>query len=56
MRKWWLSSTVEAWEFTKNKLLKLVNSMKIYFLFADLNLNIIIQKIARKMYVSWMML
>jgi len=34
MRKWWLSSTVEAWKFTKNKLLTLVNSMKVDFLFA----------------------
>jgi len=31
---WWLSPKVEAWNFTKNKLLKLVNLMKIKFLFA----------------------
>ena len=29
MSKWWLSSKIEAWKFTKNKLEKLVNSMKI---------------------------
>jgi len=42
--KWWLSSKVKAWGFTKNKLLKLVISMPIDFLFAGTNLNIIIQK------------
>jgi len=31
-------------DFTKNKLLKLVSSMKADFIFAGLNLNIIIQK------------
>jgi len=29
MSKWWLSSKIEAWNFTKNKFEKLVNSMKI---------------------------
>jgi len=29
--KWWLSSKIETWKFTKNKLEKLVNSMKIDF-------------------------
>jgi len=31
--KWWLSSKIETWKFTKNKLEKLVNSMKIDFYF-----------------------
>jgi len=35
---------VEAWNFTKNKLLKLANAMKKDSLFASLYLNIIIQK------------
>ena len=48
MSKWWFSSKAEVWNFTKNKLLKLVNSMKIDYLFAGLNLNIIIQKRVRK--------
>jgi len=26
--KWWLSSKIEAWNFTKNKLSKFVNSTK----------------------------
>jgi len=43
-RKWWLSFKVEIWKFTKNKLLKLVNSMKADFLFAGLNQNRTIQK------------
>jgi len=56
-RKLWLSSTVEAWKFTENKLLKLVNSMKIDFLLAGLNLNIIIQKKAsEEIHVSWIIL
>ena len=42
--KWWLAFKVETWNFTKNKLLKLVNAIKADILFADLNLNIIIQK------------
>jgi len=29
--KWWLSSKIETWKFTRNKLEKLVNSMKIDF-------------------------
>jgi len=29
--KWWLSSKIETWKFTKNELEKLVNSMKIDF-------------------------
>jgi len=29
--KWWLSSKIETWKFTKNKREKLVNSMKIDF-------------------------
>jgi len=32
--KCWLSSNVETWNFTKNKLLKLVNSMKADLLYA----------------------
>jgi len=36
---------------TKNKLLKLVNSMTIYFLFAGMNLNLIIQKKAPEKYM-----
>jgi len=43
-RKWWLSFKVEIWKYTKNKLLKLVNSLKADFLFAGLNRNRIIQK------------
>jgi len=35
---------VEIWKFTKNKLLKLVNSTKADFLLAGLNQNITIQK------------
>jgi len=46
--KWWLSFEVETWKFTKNKLLKLVNSRKTDFLFAGLNLNRIIQKKKRQ--------
>jgi len=47
--KWWLSSKVKAWNFTKNKLLKLFNSMKAYFLFPGVNVNIIFrEKNARK--------
>jgi len=34
-RKWWFSCKVEAWNFSKNKRLKLVNSMKIDFLFSS---------------------
>ena len=41
--KQWLSSKVEAWNYTKNKLLKLVDLIKIKFIFAGLNLNVIIQ-------------
>jgi len=54
--KWWLSSKVEAPNFTTNKLFKLVNLIKMIFLFLGLNLNIIIQKYARKMHVLWMKL
>ena len=43
-RKWWLSFEAETWKFTKNKLLKLVNSRKADFLFAGLNLNRSVQK------------
>jgi len=42
--KLWLSFKVETWKFTKNKLLKLVGSIKAGFLFASLNLNRIIRK------------
>jgi len=50
--KWWLSSKIEAWSFTKNKLEKLVNRV----LFAGLILNIIIQKkSARKLHLLWML-
>jgi len=53
--KWWFSSEVEPWNFTKYKLLKLVNSMKMDFLFAGFNLNIIIRKKStRKMHALWM--
>jgi len=53
----WFLSRVEARNFTKNKLLKLVNSTKTDFLFSELNLNLIIQKKnARKMHVLWMIL
>jgi len=41
--KWWLSSKVEGWNFTK-KTLKFVNYMKTDFVFTGLNLNVIIQK------------
>jgi len=46
--KWWLSSKVKAWNFTKNKLLKFVNSMKADFLFDGVNMNIINQKKRQK--------
>ena len=39
-----VSSHVETQKFTKNKLLKLVNSMKAVSLFAGLNLNRIVVK------------
>jgi len=53
----WLSFKVETWRFTKNKLLKLVNSMKVDFLFAGLNLNRIIQKKkCQKRHILWTML
>jgi len=42
-RKWWLLSEVEAWNFSKNKFSKLVNSVQTGVLIAGLNLNIIIQ-------------
>jgi len=42
--KWWFWSKEETWNVTKNKLLKLVNSVKANFLFAGLNLNTIVQK------------
>jgi len=55
--KWWLSSKVEAWNFTKNKVLKLVNSMKMDFVFTGLNLNIIIHKKKfQKSHILWMTL
>jgi len=38
--KRWLSSKAETWNVTKNKILKLVNSIKADFLVADINLNI----------------
>jgi len=41
--KWRLSSEVEVWNLAKNKLLKLVNLMKVDFLFAALCLNTIFQ-------------
>jgi len=39
---------VEAKNVTKNKLLKLVKSMKRYFLFAGINLNLNITKNSQK--------
>jgi len=42
--KWRRRCRVEAKNVTKNKLLKLVNSMKRYFLFAGINLNLNITK------------
>jgi len=56
--KWWLSSKTEAWNFTKNKLKKLVNSMKMEFIFASLILNIInySEESTRKLHLLWMML
>ena len=48
MSKWWLTYKVGAWNFTENKLLKLVNSLKVDVLFAHLNLNIIIYKKKRQ--------
>jgi len=41
--KWWLSFKLETWKYAKNKLLKLVDSMKADFLFAGLNPNRVIQ-------------
>jgi len=48
---------LETWNFSKNNLSKLVNSMKADFLSASLNLNIIIQKrkLQKKAHL-WMML
>jgi len=48
-----LSFKVKTWKFAKNKLLKLVDSIKEDFLFAGLNLNIIIQKNCQKKHISW---
>jgi len=44
MNKWRCRCREEAKNITKNKLLKLVNSMKRYFLFAGINLNLNITK------------
>jgi len=51
-----LIRSIEAWNFTKNTILKLANSIKTDFLFAALNLNTIVQKKIPKMQVLWMML
>ena len=57
LRKWLLSTEVEAWNLTKNKLLKLVNSMKTDFLFVGLNLDTTVRgENARQMHILWMML
>jgi len=48
---WWLSSKVKALNFTENKLLKLVNSMKADFLYAGVNANITIKKNDRKRHI-----
>jgi len=42
--KWWISSKAVVWNFTKNKLLNLVNLMKICFSLAGLNLNTVVQE------------
>jgi len=46
--KWWLSSKVKALNFTENKLLKVVSSMKADFLYAGVHANIIIKKKKRQ--------
>jgi len=51
-----LIRSIEAWNFTKNTILKLANSIKTDFLFAALNLNTIVQKKIPKNQVLWMML
>jgi len=54
-RKWWFSTKMKHWNFSENKLLTLINLMKMDFLLVGLNLNIIIQKkSARKMHVLCM--
>jgi len=50
-----IQSRLEARNFTKKKLLKFVNLMKIYFLFAGINM-MHIQKKAPKRHILWMML
>ena len=47
MKKWMRRCRVEAKNVTKNQLLKLVNSMKRYVLFAGINLNLNITKTER---------
>jgi len=42
-----LSSKVKTWNFTKCKLLKLANSMKIDFLFSGSNLNTFVRKLTQ---------
>jgi len=52
--KWWLSSKVKALNFTENKLLKVVSSMKADFLYAGVHANIIIKKKNdRKRHIFW---
>ena len=55
MIKWWLSTEAEAWNFTKNKFLKLVTSMKADISYAGLNLNTIVQKKTPEKYtfIGW---
>jgi len=50
-----IQSRLKARNFTKNKLLKLVNLTKICFLFAGINMTHI-QKKAPKRHILWMML
>jgi len=42
--KWWLSFKIETWNFIKNKVLKFINSTKMDYVFAGLNLNILFLK------------
>jgi len=46
--KWWLSSKVETWNFTKYKLLNFFNSTKMDYVFSGINLNILFKKSPEK--------
>jgi len=52
-RKWLFSFKIEAWNFTKHKLLKYINSTKIGFSFAGLNPNKIVQEKTPNVLKTW---